>query len=287
MHKAHKKAFNERQLRILKRIVRRNPQYSSIQIRQELSYFMNPTPSAPTIRRYLFRLGLKSFVARRKPLLTQTMKTKRLQWCRKFQNKPINFWDKIIFSDECRIDLFNYRGRQMVRRLSSDNPFQSQYLKKSVKHSPSIMIWGCFNAQGTGRLEIIDGILNSDDYLNILKDKMLPSADYFGIRNQFIFQDDSAPIHRAKKIKKWFAENNIEQLPWPANSPDLNPIENIWKILKHKVARANPKTIIELKKAIIRIYREEISPKICEDLVSSMQRRIQAVITNNGGQTKY
>ena len=79
---------------------------------------------------------------------------------------------------------------------------------------------------------------------------MLPSVGFLGM-SFFIFRDDSAAINRAKKVKIWISSNDVDQLSWPTNSLDLNPIENLWKDLKNKVALKNPKTVNELKKALI------------------------------------
>ena len=266
-HNVHKKSFSDREFRILKKIVSKNPKFTSTEIRRELQDNMDPVPSASTIRRYLFNNGIRAYTAKRKPLLTSSMIKKRIAWCKTHKDMPDNYWEKVIFSDECRIDMFNFRGRQMVRRRSFENPFQFRYLKASVKQSPAVMIWGCFSANGTGRLEIIDGVLNSEGYLKILEDKMLPSVNLLGMDSDFIFQDDSAPIHRAKKVKSWKNSNNIEQLSWPGNSPDLNPIENLWKIVKNKVALKNPKTVLQLKKAIILVWRTEIPKDLYKSIV--------------------
>ena len=99
---------------------------------------------------------------------------------------PDNFWEKVIFSDESRIDMFNSRGEQMVNRRSTENPYQFRFLKTCVKQSPAVMIWGCFSANGTGHIEIIERILNSEGYLKILQNKILPSVGFLEMES-FIF----------------------------------------------------------------------------------------------------
>ena len=247
---------------------------------------MDSVPSASNIRSYLSNSGIRTYTAKRKPLLTSSMTKKRLAWCKRYKDMPDNFWEKVIFSDESRIDMFNSRGEQMVNRRSTENPYQFRFLKTCVKQSPAVMIWGCFSANGTGHIEIIEGILNSEGYLKILQNKMLPSVGFLEM-SSFIFQDDSAPIHRAKKVKNWISSNNVDQLYLPANSPDLNEIENLCKVLKNKVALKNPKTINELKKAIYLIWSKDISKDLCKRLVHSMKRRISMEFKNNGGHTKY
>ena len=135
---------------------------------------------------------------------------------------PSTYWSKVLFSDECKIEALNYNGRPLVRRNNQSNPFLPQYLKPKVKFPASLMIWGCFSINGTGRLEIIDKPINANDYIQILENKLIPSRNVLFEGNDFIFQDDSAPIHRAKKVKQWMEKNHIEQLEWPSNSPGLN-----------------------------------------------------------------
>ena len=97
------------------------------------------------------------------------------------------------------------------------------------------MVWGCISYYGVGRLVIVDGTLNAIKYTELLAENLFESSEYMGISNDFIFQQDNAPCHKAKHTMKFFSENQIKVLEWPAQSPDLNPIENIWGYIKRKL----------------------------------------------------
>ena len=108
------------------------------------------------------------------------------------------------------------------------------------------------------------------------------------VKRRFVFQEDNAPVHTAKVARDFLHSNNVELLPWPSQSPDLNPIEKLWSILesglrKHK---PGPSNIQELEKIVIEEWKS-IPKEIYQNLISSMPSRIQAVISANGDHTKY
>ena len=78
---------------------------------------------------------------------------------------------------------------------------------------------------GIGNLVRIDGGLDAELYCKILEEDLPSSVEFYGdeLKN-YIFQHDNDPKHTSKKVKKWLADNEIEVLEWPAQSPDLNPI---------------------------------------------------------------
>lgn len=142
---------------------------------------------------------------------------------------------------------------------------------------------------GVGRIQVIDGIMNANKYIaQVLQPKMLPSAcDLFGPGNEYIFQQDGAPCHTAQKCMKWFAGNNVKVLDWPGNSPDLNPIENLWSRLKKAVAAKRPSNKRGLIESIIASWYHIITAEHLAALVESMPRRCQAVIDAKGFPTRY
>ena len=101
------------------------------------------------------------------------------------------------------------------------------------------------------------------------------------------FIDDSAPCHRSKIVNNWKSSNNISRMDWPGNSPDLNPIENLWSILKRKLRKKPNPNERKLCENLIRIWNNDIDKSILQKLADSMQNRIREVLKSKGNAIKY
>jgi hypothetical protein len=191
-----------------------------------------------------------------------------------------------MFSDESAFEQVRGSGYNYVRRPKGER-LNPKYTLKTVKHPPSLMVWGAISAKGRCGLEVFaKGVrVNAATYITVLDSKL---KTHMTLTNTSIFQQDSAPCHTAKVVKKWFEENGIQTLDnWPSNSPDLNVIENCWNVMKRRVAAHCPTSEVDLKRILKEVWVKEITPDYCKTLVRSMPERIQAVIRNKGYPTKY
>ncbi len=114
------------------------------------------------------------------------------------------------------------------------------HVASSVKFPQSVMIWAAMSSAGVGLLCFLKSTVNAAVYQEILEHPMPPSADKLYGDADFIFQQDLVPAHTAKGTKSWFNDYGVTVLDWPANSPDLNPIENLWGIVKRKMKDTRP-----------------------------------------------
>ncbi len=97
------------------------------------------------------------------------------------------------------------------------------------------MVWGAMPSAGVGPLYFLKSTVNAAIYQEMLEHFMLPSADKLYGDADFIFQQDLAPAHINKDTKSWFNDHGVIVLDWPASLPDLNPIKNLWSIVKRKM----------------------------------------------------
>jgi len=185
--------------------------------------------SVQTIRRCLRESGEKFVKEIAKPLLSEKHRANRLKWAKIYQNFD---WNKVIFTDESTFQLY-HSNRKIWQFIGHRKVF------RTVKHSQKVHVWGCFSSSGFGKLICFRRNLDSLYMCNIYEKGLLPSAcDLFGEDNiGWILQEDNDPKHRSKICKKWKEEHGVIELPWPSMSPDQNPIENVWRLLKIKISK--------------------------------------------------
>ncbi|KAG2462042.1 TC1A transposase, partial [Polypterus senegalus] len=267
--------------RALVREVTKNPMVTLSEL-QRPSVEREEPSRRTTISAEIHQSGLYGRVARRKPLLSKRHMAARLVFAKRHLKDSHTMRNKILWSDETKIELFGVNARRHIWRKPGTAHHQANTIPTMKHGGGSIMLWGCFSAAGTGRL----GKMNAAKYRDILDKNLLQSAKDLRLGRRFTFQQDNDPKHTVKIMKEWLHNNSVTVLEWPSQSPDLNPIEHLWRDLKMAVHQRLPSNLTELE----RICKEEwqrIPKSRCEKLVASLPRRLMAVLAQKGASTKY
>jgi transposase len=239
--------------------------------------------SERTIRRCIEESGkLQHRKMKKRPKLTEAHKLARVSWARIQIEKNFE-WKNVSFSDEKK---FNLDGPDGFAYYWHDIRKDEKVFSKRVQGGGSIMVWGCFGYNGT-RLVTVSGRMTAVTYTEMLDTEMLPFLGELSGPN-CVFQQDNAPIHDAYLTRQCFRDNDIEVLPWPSCSPDLNPIENVWGMLVRAVYQGARQyaSVAELQEAIYRCW-SKLDMLELQNLIEKMPRRLIKVIEKKGGHTGY
>ncbi|KAG2468235.1 TCB1 transposase, partial [Polypterus senegalus] len=277
--------LSNRGRRALVREVTKNPMVTLSEL-QRSSVERGELSRRTTISAATHQSGLYGRVARWKPLLSKRHMAALLEFAKRHLKDSQTMRNKILWSDETKIELFDVNARCHVWR----KPGTAYHLANTiptVKHGGgSIMLWGCFSAAGTGRLVRIKGKMTAAMYRDILDENLLQSALDLRLGRRFIFQQDNNPKHTSKISKEWHQDNSVNVLEWPSQSPDLNPIEHLWRDLKMAVHRSFPSNLMELERCCKEEWAKLAEDK-CAKLVASCSKRLETVIVTKCALTKY
>jgi len=304
----YKHKTSEREDRYIERVIKQNDSLPLRDITNIVSDKVLPISEA-TVRRRRSEAGLGSYIAAEKPGLRAENVAKRLEWAMKYKDWTAEDWKRVIWSDESSICIGVNPRRQWVIRPAGER-LNPKYVKKTFKSTQvKVMVWACFTGERLGPLIVCDeGGIGADEYEDIIYDGLFslindilqPPDDPETIRiadeNTYVFMQDNAPCHKSHDVLEFLHEHHVPVMKWPAQSPDLNPIENLWTELKARFHKRFLELFNHPSKSLEARYRygeilQEVwysqGMELVGALISSMPRRCQAVIEAQGGWTKY
>ena len=253
------------------RILERNPFLST----RELSDMLDGAVSYLTIYRYLLEAG----VVLKKPTshftLSDDDKEERVAFAESLSN--YRRWNSTIFLDETTIWLHD-NGIPGWFHKDKENPLSIE------RHSGKVNICAAISHNGKVFTSTFRENLDSLLFSKILKEDLITNANYLYSRswtlaqdNSTCYQGDARPILKALRPKP---------LAWPPRSPDLNPMENCWALLKRSVKRRRPNDLDELENCIYEEW-DNLDDNIVRNLCDSFPNRIRKVRILEGGKIKY
>jgi hypothetical protein len=233
-----------------------------------------------TILRTLHRRDLKPHRRPRRQALSDENMDARLDFCTEYRNTD---WSQVVFSDETPFNSQKgFNSKDDVVWAHSAKEVRPVLLRKRAFNYPC---WAAISAHGKTPLVLIEGTLNAEKYTQILEQTLLPCAqEWFG-DEEWIFQQDGAAFHTARSVQSWLKANVPKFIPrekWPANSPDLNPIENLWGTVLDRAKKRKFTNQQEWQLALAGEWAS-IAVEDLQSLIGSMDQRIDACITASGG----
>ena len=167
-----------------------------------------------------------------------------------------------------------------MRRTRGENQLDDKYTRRVVKHPGKVMVWMSCSHRGPGKLSILQPreTMNAETFQATLE-RMKP------LPGEYLLMD-RAPAHTAKSTLRYLKQHRIKAIYIPPNSPDCNPIENAFSMMKHRLLDEDTSNTQKLKTVLPKCWRKIPSTyfsKIC----LSMKRRLQEVVRAGGGSTHY
>lgn len=266
---------------------RRDPTLTARQLVASLSTTHSVTVSDQTIRNRLHESGLHSRRPLRCPALRRGNRARRVEWCELHQNWDSEQWSNVLFTDESRFGFHSDSRRTRVWRRSGNSERLRSVQEVHSYRGGTVMIWAGIMIGGRTSLVFPEGNLNAAGYVReILEPVVLPFAQEIG--PEFILMQDNARVHTARTVQEWFHSNEINVLPWPAQSPDLNPIEHAWDRLQRSIQEHLSSVVSRSDLCDLLQEHWRLIPRdFIDNLILSIPRRCHAVLSARGGNTSY
>jgi transposase len=264
---------------------------------RKLSEAVQSSPSVRTVQRLFHTLHIQKWKQCERPEITPENAEKQLRWAETYAGYTAEDFNRVIWSDECLVE----RGAG-IRRIYTFRSPRQQIIKRDVHaircgKGVKQMFWAAFGFNRRTGLLPLDGDPDAARggvtawvirgvYKSFLPDILGPGD---------IFMHDGASVHRAYIVQQLLEDMGVEVMVWPPYSPDLNPIKNLWALMKAKIYELHPElerapdteeTLQLLIKAAIEAWHA-IDERVLQNLCHTMPHRVQAILRADGWYTSY
>ena len=212
---------------------------------------------------------------------------KIIKFAKAHRNWSVDDWKRVIFSDESYF-VIGGENRTMIWRRYDEKYNRHQHETENTQKAIRVMVWGCITAACVGSLIRVEGNITTEKYITVLENNLLQVIhENFG-DNSYIFMEDKARPHTARGTQAYLQQKNMPKILWPPQSPDVNPIENLWLRMKREIEKTR-KTFRSAAEVMetIRNFWILISVDEINGLYKSLPERLKEIINMCGHRTKY
>lgn len=274
--------------RYIRLTARRDRTITARALQNQLRQSTGRQVSDQTIRNRLHEDGQRSRLRVVRLKLTRAHRAARLRFAREHLDWTMDNWRSVLFTDESKVKFYSDDRRVRVWRREGER-FSEPCIHETDRFGgPSVMVWGGISLLGKTELVILDGgTVTAASYVErVVRPHIVPFSQRIGAN--FVLMQDNARAHTARITQTALSDANISVLPWPAMSPDLNPIEHLWDQLKRSL-KENYSSVNSQEELInaLKLCWEQIPEQNIVHLIESVPNRLRECVRSRGGPTRY
>lgn len=239
-----------------------------------------------TVRKHLHAAGLRTYRPAKKIALSYRHRQERIQFAQEYLE--FDWLNNIVIFTNEKSFKSDKDGRKILWRRRGERYDEKCVLPTRLSGRITLAYWGWMSSMGPGEIIEVNGRFNSDKYLEILRDTMLPTVRVAYPEGQIYLIQDNCSVHRARIVQEWLAaQTDITVINWPSKSPDLNIIENLWGQMILNWDPSNIRSSSNLKDLVHFTWESMRGGNLCLSMINGMRGRLQQVIESEGRPLKY